>query len=122
MSFNWVIGGEAGFGIMTTGLTFSKIVSRSGYQLLDYVEYPSLIRGGHNAYKVTIDSQQVHALKETIDVLVCLNKATFDLHKHELISDSVVVYDNEEFEIDKGYKEFMFLLKILREELKGNQS
>lgn len=117
MKFNWTIGGEAGFGIMTTGLTFSKIVSRSGYHLLDYVEYPSLIRGGHNAYKVTVDSSPVHALKETVDVLVCLNKATFDLHKHELTPDSVVVFDNEEFEIEKGFKEIHVpFKKILREE------
>lgn len=117
MKFNWIIGGEAGFGIMTTGLTFSKIVSRSGYHLLDYVEYPSLIRGGHNAYKVTIDSEPVHSLKETIDVLVCLNKATFDLHKHELTTDSVIVYDNEEFEIGEEYKKVHVpFKKILREE------
>jgi len=117
MKFNWVIGGEAGFGIMSTGITFAKIVSRSGYHLLDYVEYPSLIRGGHNAYKVTIDSTPVHALKEAIDVLVCLNKATFDLHKQELTKDSVVVYDNEEFEIETGFIEVRVpFKKILREE------
>lgn len=117
MKFNWVIGGEAGFGVMTTGLTFAKIVSRSGYHLLDYVEYPSLIRGGHNAYKVTIDSTPVNTLKETIDVLVCLNKATFDLHEHELTKDSVVVYDIEEFEIENGYKKVHVpFKKILREE------
>jgi len=51
MTFSWKIGGEAGFGIMTTGLLFSKIASRLGYYILDYVEYPSLIRGGHNAYE-----------------------------------------------------------------------
>jgi len=117
MKFQWIIGGEAGFGVMSTGITFAKIVSRSGYHLLDYVEYPSLIRGGHNAYKVTIGSTPVHALKETVDVLVCLNKATFDLHKHELTKDSVVLYDNEEFEIENGFKEVHVpFKKILREE------
>lgn len=117
MSFNWVIGGEAGFGIMSTGLTFAKIVSKSGYHLLDYVEYPSLIRGGHNAYKVTIDSSPVHSLKETIDVLICLNKATFELHKHELSNDAVVVFDKDEFEIDDKYKQaHVPFKKILREE------
>jgi 2-oxoglutarate ferredoxin oxidoreductase subunit alpha len=116
MKYNWVIGGEAGFGIMTTGLTFSKIASRSGYQVLDYVEYPSLIRGGHNAYKVTFSDSPVHTLKETIDVLVCLNKATFELHKHELSKDSVIVHDKEDFEIDGEYKTaHVPFKKILRE-------
>ncbi len=117
MKFQWVIGGEAGFGIMTTGLTFSKIASRSGYHVLDYVEYPSLIRGGHNAYKVTFSDSPVHALKETVDVLVCLNKATFELHRHELTKDSVIVHDNEDFEVDGEYKTaHVPFKKILREE------
>lgn len=117
MKYNWVMGGEAGFGVMTTGLTFAKIVSRSGYHLLDYVEYPSLIRGGHNAYKITIDSSPVHALKETIDVLICLNQATYDLHKHELSEDAVVVFDKDEFEPDGKHKQaHVPFKKILREE------
>lgn len=116
MKYQWVIGGEAGFGIMTTGLTFSKIASRSGYQVLDYVEYPSLIRGGHNAYKVTFSDGPVHTLKETIDVLVCLNQATFELHKHELTKDSVIVHDKEEFEVEGTYKTaHVPFKKILRE-------
>ena len=44
MNFTWLIGGEAGFGIMTTGVVFSKIATRSGYHIFDYIEYPSLIR------------------------------------------------------------------------------
>jgi Pyruvate/2-oxoacid:ferredoxin oxidoreductase gamma subunit len=34
----WKIGGEAGFGIMTVGLSFAKIASRSGYYIFDYAE------------------------------------------------------------------------------------
>ena len=97
-----MVGGEAGFGIMTTGLSFSKIASRSGYSVLDYVEYPSLIRGGHNAYQVTFDSEPVQSLKETIDVIICLNKQTYDLHKHKLSKIGVVVFDPEDFEPESG--------------------
>ncbi len=104
MRFQWIIGGEAGFGVMTTGLTFSKIVSRSGYYLIDYVEYPSLIRGGHNAYKVTIGDTEVLALKDTVDLLVCLNQATFDIHKDKLNKDSVIIHDQDEFAIDGGFR------------------
>ena len=46
--FVFKIGGEAGFGIGSAGLTFAKIASRSGYHVFDYLEYPSIIRGGHN--------------------------------------------------------------------------
>lgn len=102
-NFLWKIGGEAGFGIMTTGLTFSKIATRSGYHIFDYIEYPSLIRGGHNAFEVVVSEKEIHALQDPIDILVCLNKDTFDFHKKRLSSESVVIYDHNEFEFDGNY-------------------
>ncbi len=98
MQFTWKIGGEAGFGIMTTGLLFSKIASRNGYHIFDFVEYPSLIRGGHNACHVTVSDMPVSALKNTIDVLVCLNKETYDLHKDHCTPETRVIYDPEVFQ------------------------
>ncbi|MEK7096908.1 MAG: 2-oxoacid:acceptor oxidoreductase family protein, partial [Patescibacteria group bacterium] len=97
--FTWMIGGEAGFGIMTTGIVFSKIATRSGYHIFDYVEYPSLIRGGHNAYEVHVSDVDVSHLSPSIDVLVCLNKETYEKHKARLTSSSLVVFDQDEFEI-----------------------
>jgi len=97
MQYTWKIGGEAGFGIMTTGVLFSKIVARRGFDIFDFVEYPSLIRGGHNAYEVNISDESVSALKKEIDVLVCLNKETFDLHKNRCSSKAKIIFDPEVF-------------------------
>src|SRR3989338_3484173 len=97
----WKIGGEAGFGIMSSGVTFSKVVSRHGQQLFDYVEYPSLIRGAHNAYEVVFSLSKVHGLKSEIDYLVCLNKETFNVNRKKLTDKSVIVYDSNEFEPEK---------------------
>ena len=97
MQYTWKIGGEAGFGIMTTGLLFSKIAARQGHHIFDFVEYPSLIRGGHNAYEVIVSDEPVSALKKDIDVLVCLNKETFDLHKKRCIQGARVIFDPEVF-------------------------
>ncbi len=94
----WKIGGEAGFGIMTTGLTLSKIAARQGYQVLDYVEYPSLIRGGHNAYEVAFDAGPVTSIKESVDMLVCLNLQTYEIHKNQLAEGAYVLYDSGEKE------------------------
>jgi 2-oxoglutarate ferredoxin oxidoreductase subunit alpha len=98
--FTWKIGGEAGFGIMTTGLTFAKIASRQGFHLFDYVEYPSLIRGGHNAYEVVFGDEKASALKKEIDFLICLNEETYKLHKNRLCPSSLVVYNLDEFSLD----------------------
>ncbi|MFH0979493.1 MAG: 2-oxoacid:acceptor oxidoreductase subunit alpha [Candidatus Roizmanbacteria bacterium] len=119
MNFTWKIGGEAGFGIMTTGLVFSKIATRSGYHIFDYVEYPSLIRGGHNAYEVHIADFEINYLKPAIDILVCLNKETFDKHSHRLIKNSVVVYDEEDFKVEGDYKKISVPFKKILADLKG---
>lgn len=114
----WKIGGEAGFGIMTTGLVFSKIASRSGYHIFDYTEYPSLIRGGHNTYEVLVSNQEVAASKDEIDLLICLNRETFKLHQERLTKDSIVVYDKSDFKIEnKGVTKIdLPIRKILKEE------
>jgi len=101
MRYLWKIGGEAGFGIMTTGLLLSKLASRSGDYVFDYPEYPSLIRGGHNTYEVLIGDTQPASISEPIDLLVCLNEETFDLHKKRLSSKAIVLYDHTEFKIKR---------------------
>lgn len=117
--FTWLIGGEAGFGIMTTGVVFSKIATRSGYHIFDYVEYPSLIRGGHNAYEVHVADSEVSHLSPTIDVLVCLNKETYEKHKSRLTPSSLVVFDKEEFEIKEDIKKIIIPFKKILSDLKG---
>ena len=119
MRFLWKIGGEAGFGIMTTGLVFSKIASRAGYHIFDYIQYPSLIRGGHNTYEVLFSDKPVGALKQPVDCLVCLNKATFNLHKERLSPTSFVVYDPADFE---PAGEFVKIAVPFKELLKVDQA
>lgn len=117
--FTWLIGGEAGFGIMTTGVVFSKIATRSGFHIFDYVEYPSLIRGGHNAYEVHVSDSSVSHLNPTIDILVCLNKETYEKHKSRLTSSSMVIYDKDEFEIKEDIKKIVVPFKKTLSDLKG---
>ncbi len=98
MKYNWKIGGEAGFGIMTVGAVLSKIATRSGYHVFNYAEYPSLIRGGHNTIEVVLSEEEITAPKWDIDMLVCLNKDTYEFHKHRLHNESILIYDADQFE------------------------
>ncbi len=118
-NFTWMIGGEAGFGIMTTGLAFAKIATRLGYSIFDYVEYPSLIRGGHNAYEVHVAESEVTCLAPTIDVLTCLNKETYEKHSPRLTKDSYVVYDKDEFEVTGDFIKINVPFKKILTEFKG---
>ncbi len=117
--FTWLIGGEAGFGIMTTGVVFSKIATRSGFHIFDYVEYPSLIRGGHNAYEVHVSDSPVSHLSPTIDILVCLNKETYEKHRSRLTPSSMVIFDKDEFEIKEDIKKIIVPFKKTLSDLKG---
>ncbi|MCS7092873.1 MAG: 2-oxoacid:acceptor oxidoreductase subunit alpha [Patescibacteria group bacterium] len=113
------IGGEAGFGIMTTGLLFSKVAARSGYHIVDYIEYPSLIRGGHNAYEITFSDQPITALKKQVDFLVCLNEDTFNKQRHLLHSESAVIFDGDEFNFEAPFIKVKVPFKKIIDELKG---
>lgn len=118
-SYTWKIGGEAGYGILTSGTTFSKIAARLGNHLFDYIEYPSLIRGGHNAYEVIFSDEETTGFKETVDCLVCLDKATFDNNKHRLHAKSFIVYDPGEFEPEGEFTSVAIPFKQMLQELQG---
>lgn len=96
----WKIGGEAGFGIMSTGQIFGTVCSRSGLYVYDYVEYPSLIRGGHNTFHVKVSTEPVTAIPHTVDLLVALNKRTVEKHLPEITAGGAILYDHEKVLLD----------------------
>lgn len=119
--FTWKIGGEAGFGINAAGAIFSKFVSRSGYYAFDYIEYPSLIRGGHNALEVVISSEDnQRCLENKIDCLVCLNKETYQKHSPWCHQKSLILYDQDDFTIEGDQILINIPLKKILNELGGN--
>lgn len=93
--FTFMIGGEAGFGITSAGLTFSKIVARSGYYSFDYMEYPSIVRGGHNVVKIMISPEPVRSQYQPTDFLVALNQDTITFHRESLTPASAILYDSD---------------------------
>ncbi len=98
---NWKIGGKAGYGIMTVGEMFSRMFSRGGYYVHAHVEYPSLIRGGHNTFQIRVDDQPVHAPIEPIDLLVALDKNTADFYINKIVSAGGIIYDADQIKVDE---------------------
>lgn len=93
--FSWQIGGEAGFGIKSAGLIFAKVINRAGFEAFGYVEYPSIIRGGHNTYQVTVGVDDVRGSSTSIDILVALNDDTVVRHASNLNSGGIVIFDSD---------------------------
>lgn len=99
-NLSWKIGGEAGFGIKSAGIMLGKIFMRSGYEIFDYTEYPSLIRGGHNTYQLLVDTRPTNSVTRQIDVLVALNQETVVKHKDELVNGGAIIYDQDNFKLN----------------------
>lgn len=102
-NFQWKIGGEAGYGIMSSGAMFSQIMLKSGLYVFDYPEYPSLIRGGNNTYQVRVSSEKIYSQVWPVNLLVALNQETVDLHKEELSFDAGVIYNTDNTKIDSTH-------------------
>ncbi len=98
-NLNWKIGGEAGSGILSTGNIFSKIFSKVGYFVVDNIEYPSLIRGGHNTFTARVNVEEIYSINSSIDILVALNKETIEMHQDEVTYGGYVIYDGGDYDI-----------------------
>jgi len=99
-SLSIMIGGEAGYGIMTSGEILARCFSRGGLQVQTDVEYPSLIRGGHNTYQICVSEKEVFGLARRVDVLIALNDRTVREHQSEMAPDGQVLFDLYEKPID----------------------
>ncbi len=97
--FVWKIGGEAGFGIMGSGLLFGKVFTRTGYYAHIYSEYPSLIKGGHNTTLVRLSEKHVDSPVLTNDLVVALNKFAVEAHMPHMSKSGGIIYDSKDSDI-----------------------
>jgi 2-oxoglutarate ferredoxin oxidoreductase subunit alpha len=102
--FSWKIGGEAGYGIMTTGFIFGKSFVRSGLFVFDTNEYPSLIRGGHNTYTVRVSEEPIFSHSKSIDILVALTDTAIEKNAIEVKKGGFIIYDEGQVKIKKELK------------------
>jgi len=93
--FTLKLGGAAGQGIKSIGLTFSRICTRSGYHVYNYTEYPSLIRGGHNMMQTTVSPEPVNSPTLHTSLLIALNQETVDLHHKEMTDGAIILFDKD---------------------------
>ncbi len=94
--FSVLVGGRAGDGINEAGMIIARLYNQLGYCLYMYLDYPSLIRGGHNFAIVRAAGKKIGAHRDKVDFLLALNQDTIDRHKGRLKKNSVVIYDSDE--------------------------
>lgn len=89
------IGGEAGQGVKSTGLMLAKFATRASLNIYNYIEYPSLIRGGHNVMQINISTEVVTGPFLKCDFLIALNQETINNHYTELIDGAGILFDSD---------------------------
>ncbi|MFC1802992.1 2-oxoacid:acceptor oxidoreductase subunit alpha [Thermoproteota archaeon] len=95
-TINVGIGGEAGQGIGRSGMLLGKALMRAGFYVCGNIDYPSLIRGGHNYYMVRTSHRKVYSVVEKPDLVVALNKETILLHQNQVNPGGGIIYDQKE--------------------------
>jgi 2-oxoglutarate ferredoxin oxidoreductase subunit alpha len=122
VDFNFMVGGEAGQGVQSVGFLLAKALARGGYYVFADQDYESRVRGGHNFFRVRVKDSPVGAIAEPLDILIALNKESIDLHRKELTSGGVIIYDYEKTkELPQGGMLFGMPLERLAEEKAGDK-
>ncbi len=92
-------GGQAGDGIASIGETLARSFSRLGLHVFGLNAYQSVIRGGHVWFQGNASDRRVHSQGDGADLLYALDKATVEVHAHDLRRGASVIYDPEKFTI-----------------------
>ncbi|KUG20381.1 MAG: 2-oxoacid:acceptor oxidoreductase subunit alpha [Methanomicrobiaceae archaeon] len=101
--YSVLIGGKAGEGINTAGLTIASLFDHLGYRIYMYFDYPSLIRGGHNFAIIRAAEKKVGTHRDTLDVVLALDQNSIDRHADQIRNDTVVLYDTYAVKRAEGY-------------------
>lgn len=106
-SFTIGIGGAAGEGVKGTGIKIGKLLQEKGLYIYLSMDYPSLIKGGHNFVRITAGKEKIWSDYPKLDILVALNEETKELHKNELNEGAWVLSGLGIEEIFKKVEEFL---------------
>lgn len=80
---------------MASGRIFAKACLRAGYFPVGFVEYPSLIRGGHNTYTIRVAPEKIFSPRKPVDLLVALNENAALFHLKALSSHGEVIVNTD---------------------------
>lgn len=82
--------GPAGMGIKSSGMLLSKILLAHAFNLLDYSEYPSLVRGGHNTYQLSFSPQKIYSVSQKVDLFFSLAHGHHQQHRSEFHPQTLI--------------------------------
>ena len=96
------IGGEAGQGIQTVGQLLALTCQKAGLYIFAINDFESRIRGGHSFFQIRISDKQVRAPHHQVNMLICLDRKTLDLHRDEVVPDGLIMMAAKDSVDEKG--------------------
>ena len=95
-----LIGGQAGDGINQAAELLGRILAGLGYRVYGLIDYPSLIRGGHNFAIVRGAEAPIAAHRDAADFVLALDQGTADRHRGRLRDPAGLIHDPETVKVD----------------------
>jgi 2-oxoglutarate ferredoxin oxidoreductase subunit alpha len=120
MRYNILIGGEAGQGPNVLTQIIGEALVKHGNHVFYSRDYESLIRGGHNFNILTLSDKPIWSNDSKIDVLVCLDDKTEQLHKKSLKEGGIILKGSKEnmYYAGRVFKLLCLNFNLLEERLK----
>jgi 2-oxoglutarate ferredoxin oxidoreductase subunit alpha len=99
---NIMVAGAAGQGMQTIGFVLGKIFVRGGCEVFAMQDNESRIRGGHNFFQIRVSRKPVRSAAMPLQILIALNQESIDMHRGEVASPGIIVFDSEKCEVSDG--------------------
>ena len=120
MKFNILFGGKAGQGPNILSNLLGKVLIKKGYYVFYSRDYQSLIRGGHNFNLMTFSDKPIFSNESKIDILVCLDEKTKEIHKKDLKKEGMILEGTQKntYFLGQLFKIFGIEMNFLEKELR----
>ncbi len=100
--FTFLVGGKAGEGVKKTGSVAAGLLTSLGRHVFRMDDYQSLIRGGHNFTVVSSAARPVTSHYMRADLVVALDKRSYDQHADHVADGGVLVYNSDTLSSARG--------------------
>ncbi|MBI3282780.1 2-oxoacid:acceptor oxidoreductase subunit alpha [Candidatus Curtissbacteria bacterium] len=101
--FGIKIVGPAGAGVLSAGEILLRSLVKTSYYCQGYPEYPSLIKGGHNTYLITLSENSYPINSDRVDLLIALTQNALN-EEHNAIDDNTSVICDQTLKPDHEIK------------------
>ena len=121
----FLIGGEAGQGVESSGAGFAKALARGGLRVFVVFDYHSRIRGGHNFATIRVAGRPLWSHRQRVHLVLALTEEAVRVHRDEIVPGGGVIYD-EAMAVEtaaleaRGVRPFPVPLVRIAQEVGGN--